>query len=47
MPTFKVYVKFHVDAVDAEEAAEEFDLLNDEIIDIWVDEDAIEEEVML
>jgi hypothetical protein len=43
MPTFKVYVKFHVEASDAREAAEEFDLLNDEIVDIWVDDDELED----
>lgn len=43
MPTWKVYVKFLVDAETANEAAETFDLLNDEIVDIWVDEDEIEE----
>jgi hypothetical protein len=39
MPTFKAYVKFHVEAADANEAAEKLDMLNDEIVDIWVDED--------
>lgn len=43
MPTWKVYVKFHVDAETSEEAAEQFDMLNDELVDIWVDEDPEEE----
>ena len=45
MPTFKVYVKFFVEAADAEEASEKFDMLNDEIVDVWVDEDPEEEDV--
>ena len=43
MPTFKVYVKFHVEAFDAEEAAEKFDVLTDEMIDVWVDDDELED----
>lgn len=39
MPIFKVYVKFHVDAESPDRAAEQFDMLNDEIVDIWVDDD--------
>lgn len=42
MATFKVYVKFLVEADSPDEAAETFDMLNDEIVDIWVDEDAEE-----
>jgi hypothetical protein len=43
MPTYKAYVKFHVDADSPDRAAEQLDMLNDEIVDIWVDEDPEEE----
>lgn len=39
MPTWKVYVKFLVEAETSDEASEKFDMLNDEIVHIWVDED--------
>jgi hypothetical protein len=43
MPTWKVYAKFHVDAETSDEAADTLDVLLDELVDIWVDEDEIEE----